>query len=46
MFEIIVHIKRFAYGSTPVDGSSSNTIGGFPINAIAHYSLRLFPPES
>jgi len=36
MFEITVHIYRFACGSTPVLGSSKNTIGGFPIRAIAH----------
>jgi len=44
MFDITVHIKRLAYGSTPVDGSSSSIIGGLPIKAIAHYSFLLFPP--
>ena len=36
MFEIIVHMNLFAYGSTPVLGSSSSTIGGLPMRAIAH----------
>lgn len=46
MFEMIVHIKRLACGSTPVEGSSSKTIGGLPIKAIAHYNFRLFPPDN
>ena len=46
MFEMIVHIKRLACGSTPVEGSSSKRIGGFPINAMAHYNFRLFPPDN
>ena len=36
ILEIMVHMKRLACGSTPVLGSSSKTIGGLPINAIAH----------
>ena len=44
MFEITVHINRFAWGSTPVEGSSSRMIGGLPIRAIAHCSFLLFPP--
>jgi len=46
MFEITVHINRFAYGSTPVDGSSRRMMGGLPIRAIAHYNFLLFPPLS
>ena len=46
MFEMIVHMNLLACGSTPVLGSSSNTIGGLPIKAMAHYNLRLFPPDS
>lgn len=46
MFEIRVHMKRLACGSTPVEGSSSKTIGGLPMRAMAHWSLRLLPPES
>jgi len=46
MFEIIVHMNRLAWGSTPVEGSSSSTIGGLPINAIAHCSFRLLPPDN
>ena len=46
MLEMIVHMNLLACGSTPVLGSSSNTIGGFPISAMAHYNLRLFPPDS
>ena len=36
MFEIIVHMNRLAWGSTPVEGSSKRTIGGLPIKAMAH----------
>ena len=46
MLDIIVHMKRLAWGSTPVEGSSNNTIGGFPIKAIAHYNFLLLPPDS
>jgi hypothetical protein len=28
IFEIIFHMNLLAWGSTPVDGSSKNTIGG------------------
>jgi hypothetical protein len=38
-------MNRLAKGSTPVDGSSKNTIGGLPNIAIATYSFLLFPPE-
>ena len=46
ILEMRVHMKRLACGSTPVEGSSSNTIGGLPMRAMAHWSLRLLPPES
>jgi hypothetical protein len=46
IFEMIVHMYLLAYGSTPVLGSSSSTIGGFPIKAMAHDSFLLLPPES
>ena len=46
ILEIILHINLFAYGSTPVEGSSKNIKGGFPIKAIATESFLLFPPES
>jgi hypothetical protein len=39
-------MNLFAYGSTPVEGSSKNIRGGFPIKAIATDSFLLFPPES
>jgi len=45
-FEMTVHMNRLAYGSTPVDGSSSKISGGLPISAIAQESLRLLPPLS
>ena len=45
IFEITVHINLFAYGSTPVEGSSKSTIGGLPIRAIAQLNFLLFPPE-
>ena len=34
-----------ASGSIPVDGSSSNIIGGLHINAIATDNFLLFPPD-
>jgi hypothetical protein len=46
IFDTMFHINLLAYGSTPVDGSSKNTKGGFPIMAIDTESFLLFPPES
>jgi len=46
IFEMICHMNHFAFGSMPVEGSSRNTIGGFPIIAIATESFHLFPPLS
>ena len=46
IFEITFHIKRRAFGSIPVDGSSKKIILGFPIIAIPTESFRLFPPDS
>lgn len=43
--EITLHMDLLASGSIPAEGSSSSIIGGFPIIAIATYSLRLFPPD-
>lgn len=40
------HIKRLAYGSIPLEGSSKNIILGLPNVAIAVESFRLLPPES
>ncbi len=45
ILETIFHINLFAYGSTPVEGSSRKTNGGLPIIAIATESFLLFPPE-
>ena len=42
---ISVHMNRFAWGSTPVLGSSKRIIGGLPMRAMQHWSLRLFPPD-
>jgi len=39
------HINLRAPGSIPVEGSSKNTIGGFPNMAIATESFLLLPPE-
>ena len=39
------HMNRLASGSIPADGSSSRMIGGFPMRAMATWSLRLFPPD-
>ena len=41
---ITFHINLLAAGSIPVEGSSKNTIGGFPTMAIATLNFRLFPP--
>ena len=38
------HINLLASGSTPVEGSSNNTIWGFPIRAVATESFLLLPP--
>lgn len=46
IFDTMFHMNLLAYGSTPVDGSSKNTKGGFPIIAIDTESFLLFPPES
>ena len=43
--EMTSHMNRRASGSMPVDGSSSKTTAGSPINAMATESLRLLPPE-
>jgi len=45
ILDTIFHINLFAYGSTPVDGSSNKTIGGFPRMAMATASFLLFPPD-
>ncbi len=37
---IIYHINLLAYGSIPVDGSSRNTIGGFPIKNGVKFSIK------
>ena len=41
---ITCHICCLAYGSTPEEGSSSNTTLTFPIRAIPTESFLLFPP--
>jgi hypothetical protein len=46
ILEITFHINLLASGSIPVDGSSKNTIGGFPIIAIATDNFLLFPPDN
>lgn len=38
------HNIRLATGSIPHDGSSRNTNGGSPINAMAVLNFRLLPP--
>mmetsp|Transcript_6132 Transcript_6132/g.22527 ORF Transcript_6132/g.22527 Transcript_6132/m.22527 type:complete len:203 (+) Transcript_6132:3496-4104(+) len=40
------HVRRLAYGSMPLVGSSRNTILGAPMNASATDSLRFCPPDS
>ena len=45
ILEITFHMNRLASGSIPVEGSSRNTIGGFPSIAIATESFLLLPPE-
>lgn len=46
ILEIMFHMNLLAWGSTPVEGSSSSTIGGLPIKAIEHWSFLLLPPDS
>jgi hypothetical protein len=46
ILETTYHMKRFAAGSMPADGSSSRMICGFPRIAIATWSFRLLPPDS
>jgi len=41
---ITFHMNLLASGSIPVEGSSKNTIGGFPSIAIATESFLLLPP--
>lgn len=45
ILEITSHINLLASGSIPVDGSSKNTIGGFPIIAIDTDNFLLLPPD-
>lgn len=44
ILSIIFHINLRASGSIPLEGSSKNTIGGFPIKAIATCNFLLLPP--
>lgn len=44
IFITVSQRRRRAFGSMPVDGSSSKITEGFPIVAIAVLSRRLFPP--
>lgn len=46
IFDINFHMNLRAFGSIPVDGSSKNTILGFPIIASPTDSFLLFPPDS
>jgi len=45
ILEIMLHMNLLAFGSIPVEGSSKNTMGGFPTIAIATETFLLFPPE-
>lgn len=45
ILEIMSHMNLLAPGSIPVEGSSKNTMGGFPIMAIATDNFLLFPPD-
>ncbi len=44
--DITFHMNLLALGSMPVDGSSKNSMFGFPIIAIATDNFLLFPPDS
>ena len=46
ILDITFHINLLASGSIPVDGSSKNTIGGFPIIAMATLNFLLLPPDN
>jgi hypothetical protein len=43
--KITFHMNLLASGSIPVEGSSKNTILGFPSVEIAADNFLLFPPE-